>query len=348
MIVVLPPPQSCLLTPSIRAVLLLATASGLVMASGCGDAASGAAVGSARPLAVTRAFGEVGLSPGQFAYPRAIDADGSSLYIIDKSARVQRIDPKTGQALATWTMPDHAMGKPCGVTVGPDGLVYVADTHYFRVMAFRPPDGMGKAPFIARTWGEYGEGPGQFIYPTDIAFLTGPDGWIRRIYVSEYGGNDRVSVFDSDLKFLFSFGRLGESASPETVEFNRPESIAVDSTRGRVVVADACNHRIGVFTLDGELVRWIGSPQGAGGGLEQFAYPYGLVLRPDGTALVSEFGNHRVHHVDLETGATLGLYGAPGRAAGELTNPWGIAAIGDTVYVLDSGNARVQGFKLDR
>ena len=71
----------------------------------------------------------------------------------------------------------------------------------------------------------------------------------------------------------------------------------------------------------------------------------GLVMRPDHTALVTEFGNHRVHHVDLETGATLGLYGRPGRGEGELTNPWAIAVIGETVYVLDSGNGRIEAFR---
>jgi len=95
------------------------------LAAGCGDSAAAANEAGERPLAVKTVFGEVGLNPGQFTYPRVIDTDGKSLYIIDKAAHVQRIDPVTGRATAFWSMPDSALGKPCGATVGPDGLLYV-------------------------------------------------------------------------------------------------------------------------------------------------------------------------------------------------------------------------------
>jgi DNA-binding beta-propeller fold protein YncE len=322
----------------------MAAAVALAAAGGCGNARADGGSGPRR-LAVTRVFGEIGLSPGQFTYPRCLDSDGKSVWAIDKAAHVQRLDPATGRATAFWTMPDSAMGKPCGVTVGPEGLLYVADTHYFRVMVYRPPSGLDETPELVAQWGSYGQEPGQFIYPTDVAILPGADGKPARIYVSEYGGNDRVSVFDAEHKFVLSFGRFGDGTGEGSggVEFNRPQSLGIDAKRGELVVTDACNHRVGVFTLEGKLVRWIGG--GAGTGPEQFAYPYGLVLRPDHTALVTEFGNHRVHHVDLETGATLGLYGRPGRGEGELTNPWAIAVIGETVHVLDSGNGRIEAFK---
>lgn len=328
-------------------------ASVLAGAAGCGE--SGVSAGrDGEPVAleVVKAFGEVGKSPGQFTYPRAIDGDGSALWVIDKAAHVQRIDPASGQATAAWFMPESTLGKPCGVTVfpprpgmgvGSGQLLYVPDTHYFRVMVYRAgPEGAGE---LVSQFGGYGEGPGQFIYLTDVAILPAADGGVDRIYVSEYGGNDRISVFDRDEKFLFSFGEPGSGPG---AEFNRPQSIALDAERGRLVVTDACNHRVGVFTLDGKLVRWIGSPEGTGRGWDEFAYPYGLALMDDGTALVSEFGNHRIHHVDVETGRTLGLYGKPGRGPGELTNPWGVAVMDGTVWVLDSGNGRVQGFKAPR
>ena len=41
-------------------------------------------------------------------------------------------------------------------------------------------------------WGSYGIGPGEFIYPTDIAFRVDDSGAIDRIYVSEYGGNEQA------------------------------------------------------------------------------------------------------------------------------------------------------------
>lgn len=333
----------------IRGAALLGAGGVVLSGSGCGETRA-----DGGPAKVTTVLGEVGLSPGQFTYPRCLDADESGLWVIDKAANIQRVDPKTGNATAFWQLPDFQAGKPCGLTVGPDGLMYVADTHYFRVVVYKPPALDGAPPGrggamprgeVVAEWGSYGEGPGQFIYLTDVAVLAGKDGKVERYYVSEYGGNDRVSAFDAEHRFLFSFGTFGTGEDPAAVEFNRPQSIAVDGARGVVVVADACNHRLGVFTLEGKLVKWIGS---AGEGPEQFGYPYGLALRPDFTALVAEFGNHRVHHIDLETGKTLGLHGRPGRGRGEFTNPWAVAVLDETVYVLDSGNARIEGFRAPR
>ncbi len=321
----------------------------VALAGGCGESASGGERGTLRVVSV---FGGPGLGPGQYFYPRAIDTDGEALWVIDKAARVQRIDPASGACLAQWRMPEFELGKPTGVTIAPgdDGtpLVYIPDTHYARVMVYRPPTSAGGAPELVGRFGGYGTGPGQFIYPTDVAVLEAAPGEahrVERIYVSEYGDNDRISVFDRDFGFLYAFGSFGDGSDPARVEFNRPQSIAIDRERRELVVVDACNHRIGRLTLDGELVRWIGGPDRAGGGPDQLCYPYGLSLRGDGTALVSEFGSHRVHHLDLETGETLGVYGAPGADPGELDSPWGVAELDGRVFVLDSRNCRIQAIR---
>src|SRR5438552_3206451 len=78
---------------------------GVGFLGGGGDGAGAAGHVGGRALAVKSMFGEVGLNPGQFTYPRAIDGDGKSLYVIDKAAHVQRMDPATGRATAMWTMP---------------------------------------------------------------------------------------------------------------------------------------------------------------------------------------------------------------------------------------------------
>lgn len=291
--------------------------------------------------------GETGINPGQFTYPRVLTNDGKNLWVIDKSARVQRVDPGSGRATALWTMPEFVLGKPCGATWGPDGLLYVADTHYFRVMVYKPPAALGEQPELVSSFGSMGQGPGQFTYVTDVGILTGADGKsIERLYVGEYGGNDRISVFGADHAFQFAFGSYGSAADAGNVQFSRPQSIEVDRQRKLLVVTDSCNHRIGVFDLDGKLVRWIGSPETAGAGPEQFAYPYGLVLLGDGTALCTEFGNHRVHHVDYAEGTSIGVYGAPGRGRGQFTNPWAITVMDGLAYVLDSGSDRIQSFKM--
>jgi hypothetical protein len=316
----------------------------LLIVGGCGERDEE----QAADFAVVARFGEGGRSPGQFVKPRAIDTDGHWLYVIDMTARVQRLDPRTGRCTAWWQLPDFAFGRPVGVSVGPwvDGsrVLYIPETHYHRVSVFRLPEEMGREPELLLRFGAYGTGPGQFIYPTDVAALAGTGGGVERIYVSEYGGHDRISVFDPRGTFLFAFGAFGPEGvgdEPGGVYFNRPQSIAIDEVRRELIVCDAANHRLGRFALDGTLLGWIGSPESAGSCPGRFKYPYGVALAGDGTALVCEYGNGRVQHVDLATGASLGVYGRSGRGESQAASPWGLALVGRRLYVLDSGHNRV-------
>jgi NHL repeat-containing protein len=307
-------------------------------------------------------FGDVGLSNGQFSYPRAIDAGVGSVVVVDKSARVQRFDADTGDFLGGFRMPEWKLGKPTGVTLGPSiddplrTVIYVADTHYHRVAVYPLPD---DPDVDARTisepelsFGEYGVEDGQFVYLTDVALLLDQAGAVERIYVSEYGGNDRISVFTVDrsgedgaaVRFLFSFGTFGDGpgvVGTREAEFERPQALAIDHERRELFMLDNNNHRIGTFTLEGELIGWIGVEPGQA----EFLNPQGFVLLEGRRALVTEFLGNRVQVVDLETGASLGSYGHAGRLDGELASPWGVAMVGRDAFVLDSGNNRVQRFR---
>jgi hypothetical protein len=276
-----------------------------------------------------------GFGPGQFVAPRAAAfAPDGRLFVIDKQARVQRFSPE-GTYELEWPMPESERGKPAGVSVHPDGRVFVADTHYHRVMVFDRDGGE-----LAR-FGRYGTGPGEFFYPTDIAFL--PDGLLA---VSEYGGNDRVQVFTAGFEPVRSFGRFGRG----NAEFARPQSMTLAGDE--LVIADGCNHRLQVWGLDGSWRRDLG---GAGREPGRFAYPYGVESLGDGTALVAEFGNHRIQRISLADGRPLGVWGGPGSyregagsagpERGRLLYPFAVVSglgFGDgRVAVCDTGHDRV-------
>ena len=78
----------------------------------------------------------------------------------------------------------------------------------------------------------------------------------------------------------------------------------------------------------------------------ELTFPYGLVVLKDGSLLVTEFGNARVQRLDATTGACLGLWGGMGFKPGELRFPWSTEVVGRRSYVLDSGNQRIQEFRL--
>jgi DNA-binding beta-propeller fold protein YncE len=338
-----------------------------VALAGCDGGESRASSDSgARVRAV---LGELGQSPGQFTYPRCLDMEpgGGALWVCDKTGRLQRIDPATGAASVVLRMPKVEAGKPTGLTVAPalDGTpepwIYIADTHEHRVLVVRaraPKDGPaisleGAFPEIVMEFGTYGHGPGQLVYPTDVAVVTG-EGGVTRFYVSEYGGNDRISVWESrgaaTPKFVTAWGEFGVvTAGDDTggkVVFSRPQSIAVDPQAGEMFVADACNHRIVVLGLDGSLRRILGVQGRAeddGPGPARLMYPYGVALGGDGTILISEFGNGRIQRLDAQTGASRAVVGRMGRAPGEFAAPWAVVKLGDErAAVLDSGNSRVQ------
>lgn len=323
-----------------------------------------------QPLVVVKSLGEVGSSPGQFSYPRCIDSDGTNLWVIDKAARVQKIDTATGAAIAAWRMPQWQNGKPTGITCwrGADGreLIFIADTHYHRIMVYAPQEGVtpiiaqsavgklsydgtpsGQSYVLVSSFGSYGTNPGEFTYPTDIAIIPDDKGNISRLYITEYGGADRVSVFqpsgDGEYKVLFTFGAFGSSSSANRVEFNRPQAILYDAKHRELIISDACNHRIGRFNPEGTLIAWLPAVH-PGHARGELMYPYGITLLPDRTLLIAEYGNNRLQRLDVVSGESLGTFGQQGRGTGQLVIPWAVTYIQDIAYVLDSGNNRIVGF----
>ena len=267
---------------------------------------------------------ETGNGPGQVVYPRAIayDRRTDTFFICDRLARIQHLD-RNGEFLNEWQMPQWKLGKPVGLSVGRDGNLWVPDTHYHRVVVYTPT---GEK---IREWGSFGTKPGEFVYPTDIAFDAQ-----GKIYVSEYGDNDRISVFDGDAKFLYQIGKFGTGDG----EFSRPESIVIEGDL--IYVTDACNHRICVFKTDGTFVRNMGRP---GSGLGEFRFPYGLDMDEDGDLIIAEFGNNRVQKINKQTGKGLATWGVAGRQPGQLAYPWGVCVDGrGRAVVVDAGNNRLQ------
>jgi DNA-binding beta-propeller fold protein YncE len=288
----------------------------LALAAGCGGGGS----------APEKVWGRRGVRDGDLVKPRAVAIDAKDrLYVVDWTARIQVFD-RDGKYLGpTWTTPDYRNGRPSGLSIDRDGNLLVSDSHYNRLRVYTPD---GK--LLRTLGGEAGTAPGQLGYVSDA--VQDREGFY---YVAEFGDTQRITKLDAEGHFVKCWGAPGT----EPGQFARIRALALGPD-GNLYVADACNHRVQVFTRDGALVRVWGQTGKAPG---ELAYPYDLAFSPDGKHLyVVEYGNNRVQKFTPE-GKSLGCWGGPGRGPGRLSSPWALAVDSrGRVHVLDSENDRVQ------
>ena len=273
-----------------------------------------------------KVWGRRGIVDGRFQKPRAMAIDREDrLYIVDMLARIQVFD-RDGNFLRGWRTPTHQAGRPTGLTISPNGIVLVADTHYFRILSYTP---FGELLEKETIGGTYGPEADQFGLVTD-AVRDAQGNW----YIAEYGEFDRIHKLSPEGDFLLQWG--GHGSAPG--QFLRPQNIVLDKT-GQLWVADACNHRIQVFNDQGQLLAMWGQ---AGSDPGQLYYPYDLAFDQHGHLYICEYGNHRVQKF-TQQGESLGCWGTGGRQPGMLHNPWALAVDSRRrVHVLDSNNHRVQ------
>lgn len=307
---------------------------------------SGCIGASAAPGEPELVWGRRGISEGRFLKPRAIAIDKKDqLYIVDTTGRIQ-VFTADGEFLHSWKMPQTENGRPTGLTVdyhgdGPsdEGRLLVADTHYYRMLAF---DLQGNQLPDQTIGGTAGRAPGEFAFVTHIARDSQGS-----YYIGEYGDSDRIQKFDSQGRFVTQWGETGRDPG----QFIRPQTLVIDR-QDQLWVVDACNHRIQRYDLRETSPDQPSEPKRLRGWgtygreLGELYYPYDLALLPDETILICEYGNQRLQRFTRQ-GDWIESWGTPGHSPGELYQPWGVVVDSQgRIHVLDSNNHRVQRLRL--
>lgn len=172
------------------------------------------------------------------------------------------------------------LGRPVGLSVAPDGTIYVAEETNSRISVFSP-DGQFERVLGADN---------QLLFTRPNSVAVGPDG---NLYVADTW-NYQVQVLSPDGELITRWGERGEfgqNAQPDPVYgFWGPRDVVVDA-QGLVYVADTGNKRIRVYTSDGQYVRDIGSGGSAPGQLDE---PSGMALHPDGRLFIADYWNRRI------------------------------------------------------
>ena len=129
----------------------------------------------------------------------------------------------------TFTTPDYRNGRPSGLGVDNRGHLIVCDSHYHCVRIY---DAEAKEEKCLT---------GDFGYVSDC--VQDAEGFY---YVSEFGVRDRITKLDSDGNVVARWGEAGS----EPGQLLRTRALAFGPD-GNLYAVDACNHRIQVFTRDG-------------------------------------------------------------------------------------------------
>jgi sugar lactone lactonase YvrE len=234
--------------------------------------------------------------------------------------------------------------------------------------------GLPEAGYTPRAYPAVNRVPSVYLAPDFVEIIRGivqPSRWIDSIHYLLF--REMSSTAEPENVTLGLTGALSNRISPDTGpfglfeqpgagngrgQFNQPRGIAVTDDGERIYVVDMGNARVQHFAADGEFVD-------AWGGEEDtdvsFALtdsglgPTGIAVGADGLIYICDTWNHRIVVLD-ETGRLVREFGAfadtadaPDSAAepGSFFGPRDIAVYNDEIYVVDTGNERVQVFALD-
>ena len=157
------------------------------------------------------------------------DKEEDVVFLNKKGERVRSISKSRFGFMFVW-----------GVAVDKDDNIYVSDSNAHCVYKF------SKSGEQLKRFGKYGSGPGEFNCPRGVA-VAGDQVFVCDKY--KY----RVQVLTTELEPVTWFGSKGAGDG----QFNYPVDVAVDND-GMLYVSDSNNHRVQVFTRDGQffLLIW--------------------------------------------------------------------------------------------
>jgi glucose/arabinose dehydrogenase len=296
-----------------------------------------------------------------FNYPRglAIAPDGT-IYVADEyNRRIRKITPGgvvttlAGSGTQAYTDGIGAAASfksPRGLSVGPDGNIYVADTESHVIRKVTP--GGVVTTLAGGGTQSFADGTGTsalFNWPYDVSVAH--DG---NIYVADTH-NNRIRKITPQGVVTTIAGRATETPFADgtgaAASFNMPHALEVGPD-GIIYVADTNNNRIRKVTTTGVVTTLAGQATAgtsdATGASASFDKPRGIDIDKDGNVYVGDTDNHRIRKITPGGVVTTLTGSSSGANDGRINNatfnlPWSVAIGPDgNIYVADTGNHKIR------
>jgi DNA-binding beta-propeller fold protein YncE len=195
---------------------------------------------------------------------------------------------QVGEAEQTLPVPDPSGWSPLGVRIDATGRLLITDVSNGQQSVHEIPGDV----LLARSWHDFdphgrafgtaGQGDDQLLFP-NVA-VTDSQG---RIHVTD-GNNGRISVWDDQGGFLFSFGQgAGEGA------LNLPRGADIDA-RDRLHVVDAVGQAVRVYDVSEHEPSFLFAFGNWGLDDGQFDYPNDIALDATGRLYIADRENNRI------------------------------------------------------
>jgi sugar lactone lactonase YvrE/predicted metal-dependent phosphoesterase TrpH len=307
-------------------------------------------------FSVGRTLGTTGspypVDPSYLNYPNGIYAEGSTVWITESEGR--QITQMSNQGVFQRSIGQTGMMSYQGTTLcwltdvamDPDGHLWVVDQCAGHVIEFDVNGNVLQE--LGQAWSR-GATHDRFQLPMGVAVDS--DG---NVFVSDGAnpwnsneGNHRIQVYDADGNYLNTIGTTGV-AGASNQQFLGPRYIFIDAA-GLLYVADSGNHRVQIFNVTDPLsptyVATLGATGESGWDQNHFNYPSGVAVT-DSAIYVADTQNNRVQVYDRNSRDYLATVGTGfGYGAYEFKSPLDVDVDdAGNVYVVDTGNVRVQQF----
>lgn len=242
---------------------------------------------------------------------------------------------------------------PRGITRDAAGNLYVADAGNHKIRKITTPAGVVTTVAGSGTAGT-ANGTGnsaQFNSPFGITIDQQ-----NNLYIADSKNNKiRKVTLGGVVTNLAGSGAIGsgDNTTGTLATFNNPVGIAVD-LQGNLYVGDAGNHKIRLINTTAAVSTFAGSGvagSGTGTGIvAQFFNPAGVVIDPQGSLYVADYGGNRIRKVTIPSAVVSSPIGngsatfndAIGTSAG-FNGPYGITTdASGNLYVADWNNNRIR------